>query len=288
MSYSLKEIRELMAYEVTEVNPVKLAKPFKKGDDFAPDCLIIDTETTDFDRFPIEVLSLTVVAFESQNPLEQTWTETWYNLPKHTENITEKTIELTGLDTAKLEKLALKKPINYDTLRELFDKVKHIIAHYANYDRKVLGDVAKQYEAKWKDSLNVDWQKALNLEKGINPNNNKKLEMLYAVSGIPVDNKLWVYNSHSSEDDCFALLWILSRGDALKQLLQEQVTIVTKGWVSKAFYHDCLRKHGFRFIPDSKTCELTVNGSKSEDIIERISASADRANPDHSLTIKIK
>lgn len=288
MSYSLKEIRAIMAYQTTEVNPVKLAKPFKKGDDFAPDCLIIDTETTDFERFPIEVLSLTVVAFESKNPLEKTWTETWYNVPMHTKNITEKTVSLTGLTQAKLEQLALKKPINYDTLRELLGKVKYIIAHYANYDRKVLGDVAKDDKDKWKDSLNVDWHRALNLGKEINPNNNKRLEMLYAVSGIPVDGKLWVFNSHSSEDDCFALLWLLSRGDAIKQLLQEQVTIVTKGWVSRAFYQDCLRKHGFRFIPDSKTCELTVNRDKSEDIIEIISAAADTANPDHSLTIKIK
>jgi DNA polymerase III subunit epsilon len=259
---------ELLAQGLEGTGDYRIIRKFRRVERYAEldgqaleTGLILDTETTGIDAQKDDVIELGMVLFEYAPATGRIYgiVDTFDQLqdPGHhipaeitaLTHITDDMVQGQHIDTAAVEAFAA--------------RAKLVIAHNAAFDRPFVERQWKVFETKpWADSMSqVHWY-----DEGIGT---QKQELIALCLGF-------FYDAHRAENDCLALLHILSQSlpasgqPALKPLLDHAMVDDARIWAIGAPFaaKDVLKARGYRFSSGSngqpKAWHITVLADELE------------------------
>jgi DNA polymerase-3 subunit epsilon len=238
---------ELMARGLEDTGDYKVIRRFRRVERYAePDGepletgLILDTETTGIDAQKDDVIELGMVLFEYAPATSRIYriVDTFDQLQDPGRPLPAEIIALTHITDDMLRG----QHIDATAVETFVARAKLVIAHNAAFDRPFVERQWKVFETKpWADSMSqVHWY-----DEGVAT---QKQELIALCLGF-------FYNAHRAENDCFALLHILSNTlptsgqPALKPLLDHAAADDARIWAIGAPFaaKDMLKARGYRF-----------------------------------------
>jgi DNA polymerase-3 subunit epsilon len=238
---------ELMAHGLEDTGDYKVIRKFQRVERYAePDGepletgLILDTETTGIDAQKDDVIELGMVLFEYAPATGRIYriVDTFDQLQDPGRPLPAEIIALTHITDDMLRG----QRIDATAVETFVARAKLVIAHNAAFDRPFVERQWKVFETKpWADSMSqVHWY-----DEGVAT---QKQELIALCLGF-------FYNAHRAENDCFALLHILSNAlptsgqPALKPLLDHAAADDARIWAIGAPFDakDILKARGYRF-----------------------------------------
>ena len=201
--------------------------------------VILDTETTGIDNSAELIeLAFCVCSYDVRTRTVLSIDCCFDAFSKPEKPISKEVSELTHITN---EMLPAKKLV-YDDFKEYLPEKCLVVAHNANFDRRIL---EKTYpyvlaDLSWADSMTeIDWR-----AKGFN---GKGLEMLLVQAGY------W-YDAHRAINDVLALLWLIMQTGTLAELCNNASKVSLEVRLSVSYAEkDSVKALGFRFRGEDKT-----------------------------------
>ena len=306
MSYSIEVMKEMVELEkiVPELKEVTLKKVYsdewiKENAEHIIKLVIADVESTGLSFLFDEITELACrevfIDTRTYQAVKLGKSYNGFQEPSDMSLLTEEVQELTGITPEDVKGQSL----DWEKINEICSGAYGIIAHNAKFDSKMMKKYP-QFKAKRvvdNEQVDVEWFCSQNEVNWYDKKmSNRKQEVLCLALEKLEKGLGFKFQAHRAITDVDALTQLLINADVFEELLDENVELQVRGFVSGRFYKMFYEPNRFYFrtYKDDKYVQGTVKKSKVKEMEEKILEVAqkerdnDEKNKGKPLTLTFK